>query len=95
MSAKLATLADGVSQALGKLRGGDRFRIVLFDDRAEEITSGFVDATPDSIRRYTEKLMQLKPRGGTNLFGGLSLALNPWTRTAPPASCWLPMAWLT
>jgi Ca-activated chloride channel family protein len=83
MSAKLATLADGVSQALGKLRGGDRFRIVLFDDRAEEITSGFVDATPGSIRRYTEKLMQLKPRGGTNLFGGLSLALNPLDADRP------------
>ena len=83
MNAKLATLADGVSQALGKLRGGDRFRIVLFDDRAEELTNGFVDATPDSIRRYTDKVMQLKSRGGTNLFGGLSLALKPLDADRP------------
>ena len=83
MNAKLATLADGVSQALGKLRGGDRFRIVLFDDRAEELTNGFVDATPDSIRRYTQKVMQLQSRGGTNLFGGLSLALKPLDADRP------------
>ena len=83
MNAKLATLADGVSQALGKLRGGDRFRIVLFDARAEELTNGFVDATPDSIRRYTDKVMQLKSRGGTNLFGGLSLALKPLDADRP------------
>lgn len=83
MNAKLATLADGVNQALGKLRGGDRFRIVLFDDRAEEMNSGFVDATPDSIRRYSQKLMQLQSRGGTNLFGGLSLALNPLDADRP------------
>ncbi len=83
MSAKLATLGDGVSQALGKLRGGDRFRIVLFDDRAEELTSGFVDATPNNIRQYTKKVMQLQSRGGTNLFGGLSLALNPLDADRP------------
>ena len=83
MSAKLATLGDGVSQALGKLRGGDRFRIVLFDDRAEELTSGFVDATPNNIRQYTQKVMHLQSRGGTNLFGGLSLALNPLDADRP------------
>ena len=83
MNAKLATLGDGVRQALGKLRGNDRFRIVLFDDRAEELTSGFVDATPNNIRQYTQKIMQLQSRGGTNLFGGLSLALNPLDADRP------------
>ena len=83
MNAKLATLGDGVRQALGKLRGNDRFRIVLFDDRAEELTSGFVDATPNNIRQYTQKIMQLQSRGGTNLFGGLSLALTPLDADRP------------
>lgn len=34
MQGKYATLADGVQRALGKLRPNDRFRIVLFNDRA-------------------------------------------------------------
>ncbi len=83
MNGKLATLADGVSKALGKMRPDDRFRIVLFDDRAEEMTSGFVTATPESVQRYIGKLSQLQTRGGTNLFGGLSLALNPLDADRP------------
>ncbi len=83
MNGKLATLADGVSKALGKMRPDDRFRIVLFDDRAEEMTSGFVVATPESVQRYIAKLAQLQTRGGTNLFGGLSLALNPLDADRP------------
>lgn len=83
MNGKLATLADGVSKALGKLRPDDRFRIVLFDDRADEMTSGFVTATPESVQRYIGKLAQLQTRGGTNLFGGLSLALNPLDADRP------------
>ncbi|MZR63231.1 VIT and VWA domain-containing protein [Alcanivorax sp. DP30] len=83
MQGKLATLADGVSKALGKMRPEDRFRIVLFDDRAEEMTSGFVTATPESVQRYTGKLSRLQTRGGTNLFGGLSLALNPLDADRP------------
>lgn len=83
MNGKLATLADGASKALGKMRSDDRFRIVLFDDRAEEMTSGFVTATPESVQRYIGKLNQLQTRGGTNLFGGLSLALNPLDADRP------------
>ncbi len=83
MNGKLATLADGVSKALGKMRPDDRFRIILFDDRAEEMTSGFVTATPESVQRYIGKLAQLQTRGGTNLFGGLSLALNPLDADRP------------
>lgn len=83
MNGKLATLADGVSKALGKMRPDDRFRIILFDDRAEEMTSGFVTATPESVQRYIGKLAQLRTRGGTNLFGGLSLALNPLDADRP------------
>ncbi|MGB1466790.1 MAG: VIT and vWA domain-containing protein [Alcanivorax nanhaiticus] len=83
MQGKLATLADGVSKALGKMRPEDRFRIVLFDDRAEEMTSGFVTATPESVQRYIGKLSQLQTRGGTDLFGGLSLALNPLDADRP------------
>ena len=83
MNGKLATLADGVSKALGKMRTDDRFRIILFDDRAEEMTSGFVTATPESVQHYISKLTQLQTRGGTNLFGGLSLALNPLDADRP------------
>jgi Ca-activated chloride channel family protein len=83
MSAKLATLADGVSKALGRMRPEDRFRIVLFNERASELTSGFVTATPENVKRYVSKVTALKSGGSTNLFGGLSLALNPLDADRP------------
>ena len=45
MKGKYATLAEGVDKALGKMRPEDRFRIVLFNTGARELTSGFVPAS--------------------------------------------------
>jgi len=76
MSRKYATLAEGVNQALGKMRPNDRFRIFVFNDHAREITSGYVNATPDQVRHYSQAVTELKPTQGTNLYKGLMLALN-------------------
>ncbi len=76
MSGKYATLADGVQRALGKMRQNDRFRIVLFNDIARELTSGYVDATPDNVKHYSQQVAAVQPGSSTNLFSGLSLGLN-------------------
>lgn len=76
MRGKYATLSDGVQRALKKLRPEDRFRIVLFNNGARELTSGFVTATPDQVRRYADEVAAVGPDGGTNLYGGLKLALD-------------------
>ncbi len=76
MQGKYATLAEGISQALGRLRPDDRFRIITFNDRARELTRGFVAATPEAVRRWADRVAQVQPNQGTNLYAGLSLGLD-------------------
>jgi Ca-activated chloride channel family protein len=76
MNGKYATLVDGVQQALGKMRPNDRFRIVLFNDSARELTNGFVPATPENIQQYSQSLLQIQPGNSTNLYAGLKKALT-------------------
>jgi len=76
MQGKYATLARGVNQALGKLREQDRFRIILFNNSARELTNGYVYATADNVSNYMEKVESTKPNGGTNVYDGLTTAIN-------------------
>lgn len=76
MSGKYATLAEGVSRAIKSMNPNDRFRIVLFNTNAKELTSGFVTATPGNVERYTQAVAQVKPGESTNLFDGLKLGLH-------------------
>ena len=76
MKGKYAALAEGVHKALEQLRAGDRFRIVMFNERAWELTSGYVDATPEQVRRYRAEVARQQPGSSTNLYAGLELGLN-------------------
>ena len=76
MSGKYATLADGVQRALKKLRPEDRFRIVLFNNNAQELTAGYVSATPQQVTHYANAVAATKPGGSTNLYAGLRLGLG-------------------
>ena len=76
MQGKYATLADGVQRTLKKFRPNDRFRIVVFNTGARELTSGFVNATPEMIRHYSQAVSQITPQNGTNLFEGLHQGLK-------------------
>ena len=76
MQGKYATLVDGVQRALQKMRSEDRFRIVLFNDRSRELTSGFVNATPEMVAHYSQALLNISPGNGTNLYAGLDQGLK-------------------
>ena len=76
MRSKVATLAEGVSRALGKLRPNDRFRIVTFNNNASELTQGYVPVNAETIAQYTSAVQSIAPGGGTNLFAGLSMGMN-------------------
>ncbi|MCP4433144.1 MAG: VWA domain-containing protein [Gammaproteobacteria bacterium] len=76
MQGKYATLVDGVNRALGKMRGVDRFRIVLFNDSSRELTNGFVNATTENIQHYSQLLLQVHPASGTHLYAGLQKGLS-------------------
>ncbi|MEW6647634.1 MAG: VIT and VWA domain-containing protein [Pseudomonadota bacterium] len=76
MQGKYATLADGVQRALGKMRPNDRFRIVLFNDRAQELTNGYVNATAEMVKHYSDEVARIQPTNGTNLYAGVELGLS-------------------
>lgn len=76
MQGKYATLADGVQRALGKMRPNDRFRIVLFNNTSKELTQGYVNATPEAIKRYSDEVTRIQPNGGTNLYSGIQQGLD-------------------
>ena len=76
MEGKFMSLAEGVNRGLASLNPEDRFRIILFNNRAHEITSGFVAATPENVQHYIATLEHQQPRDGTNLYAGLELGLD-------------------
>ncbi len=76
MMGKFQSLIEGVDKGLASLNPDDRFRIVLFNDRAREITAGFESAEPQTIRHYMQLLESNLPDNGTNLYAGLDLGLQ-------------------
>ncbi len=71
---KIATLADGVNRVLGKMSANDRFRIVTFSTHAADFTGGFIQATPENVQAYIERIKQIQAGGSTALFEGLDMA---------------------
>jgi len=76
MRDKLASLAQAIKLALGKMRANDRFHIVLFNNSARELTPGFVNATREAVERYSDKVGAVSASGGTNLYAGLEQGLR-------------------
>ena len=75
MQGKIHTLANGVSQALGKMRPEDRFRIVSFSTSAREVMDWTL-ASPENVARAVEVVKGLKTESSTNLFAGVQKGLE-------------------
>ena len=71
MQGKYQSLVEGVRRGLTKLHTDDRFRIVLFNNRAQELTKGYTPVSKNNIDHYTRRLDGINPEGGTNLYAGL------------------------
>lgn len=76
MQTKFSAMVDGVQRAIGALSPTDRFKIILFSDRATSLTKGFVAADSSAVGGVLEKLNRLQSGGGTNLFDGLYSAVK-------------------
>lgn len=76
MAGKIGTLGRGVTRALAELAPHDRFRVVTFNDRARELTPGWVAATPGAVAEWSSRVGALRAGGSTNLHEGLSLGLD-------------------
>jgi len=76
MEGKFHSLVDGVDKGLSKLNPNDRFRIILFNKHAREITQGFEYALPENVQHYMHALESDRPNSGTNLFAGLNRGIE-------------------
>lgn len=76
MKSKYATLVDGVQRALGQLNAQDRFRIIRFSDRSDELTPGWVVADASQVTHWSNRLAATQTRGGTNLYAGIEKGLR-------------------
>jgi len=76
MHGKYTSLAHGVQQALGKMRAEDRFRIITFSSSAQELTNGYINATPEMIIHYSNIVAAVTPGESTNLYAGLKKGLG-------------------
>lgn len=85
MQGKYHSLVEGVNQGLKKLNQNDRFKIILFNERAREITQGYTSANLENVKHYTQQLENTKPSGGTNLYAGLSEGIRGLDADRPSA----------
>jgi Ca-activated chloride channel family protein len=76
MGGKFQSLVEGVHKGLARLNPDDRFRIILFNDRAREITAGFEYANAEAVQHYVNLLAKNRPDNGTNLYAGLDLGMQ-------------------
>lgn len=71
MEGKYQSLIEGVRKGLNQLSTQDRFKIVLFNDQARELTRGYVAVNENNVAQQIKRLESIRPRGGTNLYAGL------------------------
>lgn len=76
MAGKYQSLIEGVRKGLSRLNPNDRFRIILFNNHAREVTHGFEYAEPENIQHYIHQLENNHPNSGTDLFAGLNLGIQ-------------------
>ena len=76
MQSKMGTFKKGVIKAIEKLKPEDRFRLVTFSSNASELTRKWLPASDANRIKAQEMIDSLQAGGSTNLYAGLSLALN-------------------
>jgi Ca-activated chloride channel family protein len=76
MEGKFQSLVEGVNRGLATLNPNDRFRIILFNNQAREITTEFEYATAENVQQYIRVLESNHPNSGTNLYAGLDLGMK-------------------
>ena len=49
---------------------------MLFNNSASELTRGYVTASQENVQKYINKVKQISPTGGTNVYDGMKLGLK-------------------
>jgi Ca-activated chloride channel family protein len=85
MQGKYHSLIEGVRRGLGRLGADDRFRIVLFNNGARELTSGYTPVNERNVNHHLQRLETISPSGGTNLYAGLEVGYRGLEDDRPSA----------
>ena len=72
----MAQAKASLISALGRLKAGDRFNVIRFDDTMETLFSNAVPADSDHIKRATSFVAALEARGGTEMLPAMRAALT-------------------
>ncbi|HNX53637.1 MAG TPA: VIT domain-containing protein [Pontiellaceae bacterium] len=73
---KIQTLVKGVGKVLGKMSPKDRFKIVTFNNNAQNFSGGYISAAPENVQSWIEKVQRIQAEGSTALYDGLKEAYN-------------------
>jgi Ca-activated chloride channel family protein len=73
---KMEQARAALHQALGGLRGGDRFRLISFSGGVQHFRTGFAPASAEALREGRAFIDALTPGGGTNIEGALRAVLE-------------------
>lgn len=76
MAGKYQSMVQGVHKGLAKLNPEDRFRIIIFNNDANEVTNGFITATENNVKHWSNRLSKESPKGSTNLYDGIKHGIN-------------------
>ena len=76
MEGKIHTLKQGIRKTIATFQPQDRFRIVLFNNDATELTRDWVPATAEQVAHAMTELDRIKESGGTNLYAGIKTGLS-------------------
>ncbi len=85
MQGKYHSLIEGVRKGMARLNTGDRFRVVLFNNRSWELTNGYTAVSAENIKDIVQRLESTRPDGGTNLYAGLDLGIRGLDADRPSA----------
>lgn len=73
---KIDTLRQGVAKVLPSLKKEDRFHLLTFSDRVQQLTRAFLPATPENIAMAGSMVQGISASGGTNLYQALERGLQ-------------------
>lgn len=76
MRGKYASLVEGVRSAITKLPQQDRFKVIAFNNNAQELTGDFQFVNEHSVQQAMRAVANYQPTGGTNLYAGLDRGLK-------------------
>lgn len=73
---KIKSLAAGVVKTIQSLKPEDKFRVITFNERADDFSGGFITATAENIQNLLGRIGSINSGGSTDVYSGLEMAYD-------------------